>query len=431
VTAERGGACRLQPGHSASDDDDSSRRRGRGELGERRVADARIHRAPHWSIGVQPADAALVESDAGPRGPTDAGLRGQLGVGDDRARHRDQVDAAGHARVRHGGLHVAPSHHDRNADRLAEAPRALVIHALRQLVTGHEVLTRQPRRARAPAHAEQVDRPARRQAARHVDQLVGTQSAGQALIDRHPEPDDEVLGHRSAHGFQHLAAKAGAVLQTATVLVRARVDAGVEELLDQVPAERRHLATVPAAPLQACRRVREPLHDRRDLRNGERHRHLEVDTLRKVGWCAQRDACHRGRAAPPHVRHLRDAAGTVAVDAVGQRSKRRLVALLPKCDRAIRRCRRGVHRGRAERHHESASTGRLAHVIVHLAPIDQTVAAPTRRVGRRHDPVAQHPPAQLQRRIQMRKRRRTLRRPLQPFAGYPGHLRRPPLRPAA
>ena len=45
----------------------------------------------------------------------------------------------------------------------------------------------------------------------------------------------------------------------------------------------------------------------------------------------------------------------------------------------------------------AASTGRLADVVVHLAPIDQAVAAPARGVGRGHDPVAQHLPAQLQR----------------------------------
>ena len=177
-----------------------------------------------------------------------------------------------------------------------------------QLVAGHEVRGRQPRRARAAAHAEQVDRAGRREAARHLDQLVGAEPAGQALIDRHPEADDEVVGDRGAHGFQHLAAEAGAVLEAAAVLVRARVDAGVEELLDQVPAERRHLAAVPAAALQARRRVREPLHDRRDLRDGQRHGHLEVDALRKVGRRAQRNARQRRRAAPPHVRHLRHAA---------------------------------------------------------------------------------------------------------------------------
>ena len=223
----------------------------------------------------------------------------------------------------------------------------------------------------------------------------------------------KVVGHRGAHGFQHLAAEAGAVLQAAAVLVRARVDRRVEELLDQVPAERRHLAAVPAAALQARRRVREPLHDRRDLRDGQRHGHLEVDALRKVGGRAQRDARQRGRAAPPHVRHLRHAQSTVAVDAVGERAQRRLVALVPQRDRAIRGRRRRVDRGRAERHHERASAGRLADVVVHLARIDQTVTAPARRVGRRHDPVAQHLPAQLQRRVEVREDRRTLGRSLE------------------
>ena len=202
----------------------------------------------------------------GPRGPAGAGLRGQVGVGDDRARHRDQVDAAGHAASAIAGSTLRPA-------TTTGMPSASRKRRARSLKTpsgswspGHEVGRRQARRARAAAQAEQVDRPCRREAARDLDQLVRAQPAGQALVDRHAEPDDEVVRHRGAHGFEHLAAEARAVLQAAAVLVRARVDARVEELLDQVPAERRHLAAVPAAALRARRRVGEPLHDLRELR---------------------------------------------------------------------------------------------------------------------------------------------------------------------
>ena len=99
--------------------------------------------------------------------PTDAGLRGQVGVGDDRARHRDEVDARSrtHASAMAGST-LRPATRTGTPTRLAEAPRALVVDALRELVAGHEVRGRQPRRAGAAAHAEQVDRPARREAAR-------------------------------------------------------------------------------------------------------------------------------------------------------------------------------------------------------------------------------------------------------------------------
>ena len=66
------------------------------ELGELRVADAGVHRAPHRPVGVEAADAALVDADARAARPGRPSLRGQVGVGDDRARHRDQVDAARH-----------------------------------------------------------------------------------------------------------------------------------------------------------------------------------------------------------------------------------------------------------------------------------------------------------------------------------------------
>jgi hypothetical protein len=147
--------------------------------------------------------------------------------------------------------------------------------------------------------------------------------------------------------------------------------------------------------------------------------------VRAAGYCPRR------RAAPPHVRQLRHAASTVAVDAFSERTKRRLVALVPKCDRAIRRCRRGLDRRRTERHDESAATSRLAHVVVHLARIDQTVTTPTRRVRRRHDPVAQYLPAQLERRVEVREDRRTSGLSLGPFAVHSGHLRRSPLRHAS
>ena len=41
--------------------------------------------------------------------------------------------------------------------------------------------------------------------------------ARHVLVDRHPQPDDEVVRHRRADGLEHLPAEAGAVLQATSV----------------------------------------------------------------------------------------------------------------------------------------------------------------------------------------------------------------------
>ena len=136
--------------------------------------------------------------------------------------------------------------------------------------------------------------------------------------------------------------------------------------------------------------------------DGQRHRHLEVDALRKVGRRAQRDARQRRRAAPPHVGHLRHAqravAWTPSASARSAGSLRSSQSEIEPYDAAV------VGSTDAEPNVMTSphAAGRLADVVVHLARIDQTVAAPPRRVRRRHDPVAQHLAAQLQRRVEVR-----------------------------
>ena len=278
-------------------------------VGELRVADARVHRAPHRPVGVEAADAALVEADARPRGPAGARLRGQVGVGDDRARHRDEVDAARDARVGHRGLDVAPGHEDRDADGLAEAPRALVVDALRELVAGtkYAVDSRV-----APVPPLTLNRSIAPVAARL--RAISISSSGPSPPVRHwstairnpTMKSSETAARTASSTSRPKRVRFSRLPPYSSVRVLTR---GVEELLDQVAAERRHLAAVPAAALQARRRLGEPLHDRRDLgrvaaapapRGG---RPPEGRTARAAGCPVIVDV-----PAPPHVRHLRHAA---------------------------------------------------------------------------------------------------------------------------
>ena len=195
--------------------------------------------------------------------------------------------------------------------------------------------------------------------------------------------------------------------------VRAGVDAGVEELLDQVPAVRGHLAAVPAAALEAARRPRRsarrsPAARRR--RAARAPRGARPPAGRTAPATGSPDATEWPRrpmcvSCAMHERPWR-------VDAVGERAQRRLVALVPERDRAVRGRRGRVDRGRAERHHQPAPAGGLAHLVVDLGAGRSARRGPSpsraasrrcgcgsvrpRRVGRtnnRSGPAAWHRPS--------------------------------------
>ena len=209
VATERGRPGSLQAGHPSPDHHDARRLLGRNDVGQPRMPNRRIDRAVHRHARVQAADAPIVEPDARPVPPAIRDLQRQIRVGDDRPGHPDELDPGGDHRLGHGRLDVPPRDQRRHADLAPEPDRPLVVDALGQRVAGDEVAGRQARRAGAAADAEEVDRAGRRQAPRDLDHLVRTQAAGQALIDRHPEADDEPVGHRGPHGKQHLAARTG------------------------------------------------------------------------------------------------------------------------------------------------------------------------------------------------------------------------------
>ena len=301
------------------------------------------------------------------------------------------------ARLGHLRLDVSTGDEHRRAHLAAEADRALVVDALGQVVGRDEVAGREPRCTSAAADAEEVDRAGGREPAGDLDQLVRAEAPGHALVERHAEADEKRVRHGLAHRLKDLPGEASAVLEAAAVVVRPGVHARVEELLDQMTAERGDLAAVQAAAFEPPRRVGEPLDDRGQLVAAKRDRHLEVHVLGEIGRRAEWDPGLGGRASPPHVGELRDAERAVAADPVRERPQGGLVALVPEGDRAVGRLRGRVDRGRPERHHEGAAAGGLAHVVVDLGGGDQPVAAPPGGVRRRDDPVPQAPPAELER----------------------------------
>src|SRR4029078_11360771 len=80
VPAQRGTALGLQTSDPAPDHHALSRGVVRRELGELRVTDAGVHRAPHRPRGVEAADAALIDPDARARVPAGSCLGGRVWV---------------------------------------------------------------------------------------------------------------------------------------------------------------------------------------------------------------------------------------------------------------------------------------------------------------------------------------------------------------
>ena len=149
----------LGAGHAATDHDHAAKAlRSDARCVDLRVADSRIDRAPHGSAFVQPADAGLVETDAGSWGGAGCVLAGKIGIGDDRAGHGDEIDAVHGERVLGGRRIENPAgDQDRNTGDLPHPAAVGAVHVDRQLVAWYECRGRPGRVSGAVGDAEQID----------------------------------------------------------------------------------------------------------------------------------------------------------------------------------------------------------------------------------------------------------------------------------
>ncbi len=123
---------------------------------------------------------------------------------------------------------------------------------------------------------------------RQRDGLFPHRAAGHEVEHRETEDDDELGARRPPHARYDLAREAGAVVERAAPLVRPRVRAARDELVDQVAFGAHHLDTVVPRLLGQARRPDEIVDGLLDVARRERGRREPAD----------RRLARRGRHAP-------------------------------------------------------------------------------------------------------------------------------------
>jgi len=338
----------------------------------------------------QAADATLGGADAHAHvvDPALADLQRHFGIGDQGARHADEVaDPRRQRRLGLLGRHHAPGHDDRHAhDRLREGGE-VVEDPARVVVRGRDRrLVAQRLRVGAADHpvigdAERVQPP------RDLQQLLAREAALDEMVAAVPQADDEVAAHRVAECAQHLGGQAQAVLEAAAVLVGARVGERRDEVLEQVAAVERDVGAVVAALLEPHGRRRPRVDHLADLGPGHDVGPLAVPFLPRVRGRPQRRAGVPRVAAAAAVRDLRQAERAVTVDRVAHLAELRDDAVVPVVDLAPVVDRRRVDARGAEHHHHAAAALRLLLVVADVALGDVALLAEGGAVRRGDDAV--------------------------------------------
>ena len=275
VTAQRGGARRLEPGRPGANDDDVARLGSPPErLGDVLESGLGVDRAPgltdRRADRHPPADTSLVAAYARPHvllAPLER-LVHELGIGDQRPDHREEVGNAGGEHVLGLGERQDATGHDRR-----DAPAGRDLRRRGQLVTVRlvhradhlpEVVVAPHRDVDVVEHAFLLEPLAYRRRRGWVDAAVDR------LVTGDPHADHEIWPDRVPDRSQHLASEAAAAFEVAAVLVGANVRHRRQERADEEAVPSVHFDAVEPGLLRpACRR-REAVEQLVDLALGDR-----------------------------------------------------------------------------------------------------------------------------------------------------------------
>jgi hypothetical protein len=390
MAALRQDAGRLHAGRAAADDQDSPRGGGRDHRAPLALAaDDGVLDTADRHAEVEAVDAPLGRAHADPDvvESTFARLPGHLRIGDQGARHPDQVrrTAAEHL-FGLGGRHDPTGDDHRRPHRRLDAGRQVHERA-EAVVRGGVVIPPGAERRDGPAgDREVVEPPGAVEARDDLEQLVRLETLRQRVVAGDARADDEVPAHRAAHRLEDLEGEAQPVLEAPAVLVGAQVDGGAPELVGQLVGVEGEVGAVQAARLQPPTRRGVVVDHLADLG----HRQHVGDPRRELAHRRRRAApasIEMMIAAPPARGDLAERQRAMRLDGPGGRPEPRLGARLPEID-VVRgdRGQRG-RRGRAEHHDRPAAAGRLRGVIRDQPLARRPVDGEVRAVARRDDAV--------------------------------------------
>ena len=256
-------------------------------------------------------------------------------------------------------------------------------------------------RGRAEIDAQVVGEPGAFDCAAHRQRLVRAQADLVHLVGANAHPERHLVAYSVTHRFEHLVQKAETRPLRAPVLVAAPVDAGIEELRDQVPMVGHYLDPLEACFTHACRGVAVCLDHFLD----QRPRHHAGNDLVALAGERRGSVGDRDRSV---VARPRDVAAPRMVELT---ERRRPVGANPLDDPTVGLDARvgvrdgiapcpdggGVHRGRLA-DDEPRPTSRPRLVIRADALVGEPALRHVGTVRGRHDAVAQGNPAQRERR---------------------------------
>ncbi len=231
MAAEGGHPGRLEARGPGAHHDDAPGRSSRNRFGQLHLP------ARAWVLDtgdrfalIDPVDAPLVGSDTQAhvvQPPLD-GLAGQIGIGDERTRHPDQVDGAiGQDLVRVNGIHDAARVEDRHCrHRRFDGGREGDEDAMRRGHVGDGEGLQRQRVRRAADDREEVHEPGSGQAAGDLRHIGRGEATRGHLVARDPRADHPVAPDLAPDLPQDLEPEAHPVLEAAPVLVRPPVEEG-------------------------------------------------------------------------------------------------------------------------------------------------------------------------------------------------------------
>ncbi len=229
MATERGYPGRLEARGPGAHHDDAPGRSSRDQLGQLRLpARAGVLDTGDRLALIDPVDTPLIGSDAQAHvvEPPLDGLAGQIGIGDERTGHPDQVDGAiGQDLLRVNGIYDAAGMEDRHrGHRRLDGGRERDEDAVRRGHVGDGEGLQGQRVRRTADDRKEIHEPGGGQAARDLRHISRGEPTRGHLIARDPRADHPVAPDLAPDLPQDLEAEAHPVLEAAPVFIRPLVE---------------------------------------------------------------------------------------------------------------------------------------------------------------------------------------------------------------